>query len=126
MKKPTPTARRRGQPVSARPRRELPAVQANPERGLSSAQVRERQEKGWANTPVEAPTRTVGQIVKENVCTFFNLILYMCLPFYSIRMTANILNKCFFIWIIHSILSRTIHNSISIGFKFFPFLFHSF
>ncbi len=74
MKKPTPTDRRPGHPAAVRPRREVPAVQADPDRGLSSAQVRERQERGWTNAPVQAPTKTAGQIVKENVCTFFNLI----------------------------------------------------
>ncbi len=47
---------------------------ADPEKGLNMAQVRERQHHGWANDPVESPTKTVGQIVRENCCTFFNFI----------------------------------------------------
>lgn len=66
---------RRPAPQAAlQPQREVPAIRVDPNRGLTAAQVRERQENGWANTPVEASTRTVGQIVKENVFTFFNLI----------------------------------------------------
>ena len=52
----------------------LPVVEAAPEEGLSKDQVLERQRGGWANVSVSGPTRTEGQIVKENVFTFFNLI----------------------------------------------------
>ena len=37
-------------------------------------QVQLRHRAGWANTAVESPTKSVGQIVRENVCTFFNFI----------------------------------------------------
>ena len=57
-----------------KPRREVPRVNADPEQGLSLHQVKERQQHGWANDPVESPTKTVGEIVRENVCTFFNFI----------------------------------------------------
>ena len=57
-----------------RPRREVPRVTADPEAGLTAHQVRERQEHGWANDPVESPTKSVGQIVRENCLTFFNFI----------------------------------------------------
>lgn len=55
-------------------RREVPRVTADPEKGLNLSQVKERQHHGWANDPVESPTKTVGQIVRENCCTFFNFI----------------------------------------------------
>ena len=57
-----------------KPRREVPRVNADPEQGLSLHQVKERQQHGWANDPVESPTKGVGEIVRENVCTFFNFI----------------------------------------------------
>ena len=57
-----------------RPRRDVPRVSADPELGLTMAQVKERQQNGWANDPVESPTKTVGQIVRANVFTFFNFI----------------------------------------------------
>lgn len=56
------------------PRRDVPVFLASASQGLTAAQVRERQQKGWNNAPVKAPTRTVGQIICENVCTFFNFI----------------------------------------------------
>lgn len=43
--------------------------------GLSSAEVAERVAKGQVNTIQEAPTRTIGQIVRANVFTPVNLIV---------------------------------------------------
>ena len=67
--------RRKAPAEPAKPvRREVPRVTADPEKGLNLSQVKERQHHGWANDPVESPTKTVGQIVRENCCTFFNFI----------------------------------------------------
>ncbi len=55
-------------------RTEVPRVTPDPEQGLSLEQVKERHQKGWANTPVESPTKSTKQIVRENICTFFNFI----------------------------------------------------
>ena len=63
-------------------RRPIAPVRTDPEQGLTSAQAAERTEAGYANTPVEAPTKTEKQIIRENVFTFFNLIfvvLAVCL-----------------------------------------------
>lgn len=43
-------------------------------KGLSENQVRERFRRGLVNTPVESPTKTVKQIVLENIFTFFNML----------------------------------------------------
>ncbi len=43
--------------------------------GLSSAEVSERVARGLVNDVPEAPTRTIGQIVRANVITRFNLLL---------------------------------------------------
>ena len=42
--------------------------------GLSEEQVRERKQKGLQNLPVDQVSKTVGQIIAENILTFFNLI----------------------------------------------------
>lgn len=42
--------------------------------GLSSSEVREREEKGLVNEAVGSSTSTVEDIVKQNVFTYFNLI----------------------------------------------------
>jgi len=42
--------------------------------GLTSAQVKERVEAGLDNKPVESPSKTVKEILIDNLCTYFNLI----------------------------------------------------
>ena len=48
--------------------------------GLDREQAALRQKGGWANLPVDSPTKTEGEIIKEHVFTFFNLIF---VPFCS-------------------------------------------
>ncbi len=47
----------------------------DPNTGLSSAEVADRVARGLANAIPEAPTRTVGQIIRANVFTPINLIV---------------------------------------------------
>ena len=42
--------------------------------GLSSREVEDRIQRGLDNVQVNSSTRTVKEIVKENVFTYFNLI----------------------------------------------------
>ena len=44
-------------------------------RGLTAAEVAERVERGLVNDVPSAPTRTIGQIVRSNLVTRFNLLL---------------------------------------------------
>lgn len=63
-------------------RREMPRCEPAPDKGLTSAQARALAEAGWDNRPVESPTKTDKQIVRENLLTYFNLIfvvLAVCL-----------------------------------------------
>ena len=48
--------------------------QADIANGLSQEQVQERIDGGWTNKMVTAESKTVGQIVKSNLLTYFNLI----------------------------------------------------
>ena len=48
--------------------------QADIANGLSQEQVQERIDGGWTNKMVTAESKTVGQIVKGNLLTYFNLI----------------------------------------------------
>ncbi|MDR3278601.1 MAG: cation-translocating P-type ATPase, partial [Oscillospiraceae bacterium] len=52
----------------------LPRVEATAKLGLTAEQARERLQNGYANVSPEPPERTVGQIVGDNVFTYFNLI----------------------------------------------------
>ena len=42
--------------------------------GLSSAQVHEYVQNGWTNKAVEPPTKTIPEIIKSNLLTYFNLV----------------------------------------------------
>ena len=70
--------------VPARPRKQqaIPVCSPPHAMGLDETAVRLRQKNGLMNLPVESPTKTEKQIVKENILTFFNLIfivLAVCL-----------------------------------------------
>ncbi|MFR8334549.1 MAG: hypothetical protein ACLU9S_21175, partial [Oscillospiraceae bacterium] len=56
------------------PRRPLPVLEADPNLGLTQAQVQARRSCGWSNDPGESPSKSEGQIIRENTLTFFNLI----------------------------------------------------
>ena len=60
-------------------RTEVPVFRAKASYGLTAAQVSERFDAGWANTPVE-PLKPVGQIVSDNVFTYFNMIFMILCP----------------------------------------------
>lgn len=47
-----------------------------PDKGLSTVQVNERLENGCANVSIEPPTKTVGQIIRSNLLTYFNLVFF--------------------------------------------------
>ena len=46
----------------------------SPARGLTAAQVEERVRQGLVNTQATHISKTTGQIVRDNLMTFFNLI----------------------------------------------------
>ena len=48
--------------------------QPAPEEGLTNEQVRQREEQGLTNQQENGQTRTVADIVRNNLFTFFNLI----------------------------------------------------
>ncbi|MEG1720336.1 MAG: cation-translocating P-type ATPase [Pseudoflavonifractor sp.] len=61
---------------------DLPVLETDPARGLTGPEVAARLAAGLHNAPVEAPTKTEGRIIRDNICTFFNLIflvLGLCL-----------------------------------------------
>lgn len=62
------------------PRQPLPVMEADPEVGLTQAQAEARLTAGWGNDPGEGPSKSEGQIVRENVLTFFNLVFWCWRP----------------------------------------------
>lgn len=62
--------------------RQIPMLQADPAEGLSPQETKLRQSNGLSNIMPPSNTKSEGQIIKENVLTFFNLIflvLALCL-----------------------------------------------
>ena len=47
------------------------------DQGLTADEIAVRLRYGYANLPVNPPSKTVGQIVKSNVFTFFNFIFFL-------------------------------------------------
>ena len=58
-------------------RRPVPVFEARASEGLSTRQVEERVMSGWDNRPIEPPGKTVGQIVRSNVLTYFNMLFFL-------------------------------------------------
>ena len=54
--------------------RVLPRVEAPPDRGLTREQAWERLQNGYANVKPDSAEKTVGQIFKSNLFTYFNLV----------------------------------------------------
>ena len=59
---------------SKRPGKALPRIEASAECGLTPEQARERAENGYANTKPISAEKTVAQILKSNILTYFNLV----------------------------------------------------
>ncbi|MCF0120227.1 MAG: HAD-IC family P-type ATPase, partial [Oscillospiraceae bacterium] len=55
----------------------IPRTETIAETGLSPEAAEERLRNGYGNIQPEPPTKTVGQIIKSNVFTYFNLIFFV-------------------------------------------------
>ena len=55
-------------------RRPVRRCQASVGTGLTQEQVREYAEAGWTNAAVDSPSKTVPEIIKGNLFTYFNLV----------------------------------------------------
>lgn len=55
-------------------RRPVRRCQAEAETGLAQEQVQEYIEAGWTNAAVASPSKTVSEIIKGNLFTYFNLV----------------------------------------------------
>ena len=80
-------------------RREIAVKETAPFEGLTEAEAAARAAAGWANLPVEPPARTAGQIVRENLLTYFNLV-FLVLALCLVAVKASILNLSFIVVVI--------------------------
>ena len=71
-------------------------------RGLTAAEVAERVARGDVNADVDVKTRSVRQIVRENVCTLFNAINVILAVF--VLFTGSYKNMLFMIVIVCNVI----------------------
>ncbi len=55
----------------------LPRIEAHAEYGLTAGQAQERFENGYSNVSPASPEKTVAQIFKDNIFTYFNLVFFV-------------------------------------------------
>lgn len=55
---------------------DVPITCAPAETGLTQQEVSRRLENGLSNVAIEPPTKTVGQIVRSNLLTYFNIVFF--------------------------------------------------
>ena len=77
----------------------IPIFDADPERGLTFEEVRLRTENGLQNKPSVKTGRTEGQIIRENICTFFNLI-FVIMAVVLFLAGSSIMNMTFMVVVI--------------------------
>ena len=83
-------------------RQPLEVLETAPQTGLSAEQVRRRTEKGWANGIPASASRTEGQIIAQNLLTFFNLV-FVVLAVLLVIAGSSIKNMTFLIVVICNI-----------------------
>ncbi len=77
---PEKRAARRKQPpagAEAAPVRKIAVVSAAPDQGLTAGQVQERMAGGCRNVELDSTSKSLGDIIRSNVCTYFNLIFFV-------------------------------------------------
>lgn len=62
---------------AAPPRRPVERLFPDPAQGLSTRQAAARAAAGWANTAPPSLTKTTGQILRDNLFTFYNLVFLL-------------------------------------------------
>ena len=77
----------------------IPIFDADPEFGLSLEEVELRTENGLQNRPAFKPGRTGGQIIRENICTFFNLI-FVIMAVVLFLAGSSIMNMTFMVIVV--------------------------
>ena len=75
-------------------RGDIPVLETDPALGLTADQAAQRARAGWGNVEVAPPTRTVGQIVRSNVFTYFNAV-FVLLAAAIIAVRASLFNLSF-------------------------------
>ena len=76
-------------------RGDIPVLETDPALGLTADQAAQRAQAGWGNVEVAPPTRTVGQIVRSNVFTYFNAVfVLLAAAIIAVRASFSALASC--------------------------------
>lgn len=67
----------RGRKTEVKLNKVLPRIETRADTGLTSRQARERLENGYDNVSPASPEKTVAQIFRDNILTYFNLIFFV-------------------------------------------------
>jgi len=102
-------------------RTEVSVRLADVETGLTAAEAEERSRAGWSNAAVAPPTRTVGQIVRSNLLTYFNAV-FVVLAISLVLVRSSIFNFTFLgvvvinavIGIVQELRSKKVLDELSI------------
>lgn len=70
-------AKKNTMPTEMPARREVEPLYASPESGLTSAQAAVRLDNGYGNVAIEPPSKSVSQIVRSNLLTYFNIVFFI-------------------------------------------------
>ncbi|MDO4407240.1 MAG: HAD-IC family P-type ATPase, partial [Eubacteriales bacterium] len=77
--------------------RKVPAVNAPLEQGLTASEVRERKQNGYANVSGEKNTKSVSEIIKSNVFTYFNgIFIVLAILMFAVGAWKN----CVFLFVV--------------------------
>ena len=92
-------------------------IAADPQSGLSAEQVKRRFAQGENNYKVESSTLSVSEIVRSNVCTYFNLVIAVLLAIVGawsdmLFLPIIVANTC--IGIIQEVHSKKVLDKLSI------------
>lgn len=71
--------------INIRSQKSPQRIKADPDKGLTSAQAAERKSMGYDNCPADPPSKSVGEIITDNLFTYFNFIFFIlaCLIIYA-------------------------------------------
>lgn len=64
-------------PFAELPRSPIERLSPDPARGLTARQAADRAAAGWANTAPPSLTKTTGQILRDHLLTFYNLVFLL-------------------------------------------------
>lgn len=92
----------------------------DPQKGLTSEQVLQRNEQGLDNKGIDIKTKSIGRIVRDNLCTLFNLlnfvlaVLVISVGSYRNALFIGIIFCNILIGIIQEIRARQVINRLSV------------